>query len=116
VFDADHIRDRVLIERARSDAATALARQLYGSGLAVLDAGRTLHVAELRPSGARQNAADSFIALVKTLRGYWSREGVALFRGDLGLASASRWKATREILRPSHARRWCRILGECRLR
>jgi hypothetical protein len=42
----------------------------------VLDAERTLHAAALRPSGAQQNAADSFIARVKALRGYWSSEGV----------------------------------------
>jgi hypothetical protein len=44
--------------------------------LAVLDAERTLHAAEMSLSGAQQNAADSFIALVKALGGDRTSEGV----------------------------------------
>lgn len=68
-------RNALVAEVAARRQAVSLARRLYSNGienfLAVLDAERTLYIAELSLARADKATTDSFIALVKALGGGW---------------------------------------------
>lgn len=68
-------RNALAAEVAARRQAVSLAKRLYSHGienfLAVLDAERTLYVAELSLARADGTTTDSFIALVKALGGGW---------------------------------------------